>query len=442
MKVGVVGCGYVGLVTGVCFAYLGHDVCCADIAEDKISSLQKGKIPIWEQGLEERLTSALEKQKICFTSDLSEVVRHSDVLFVAVGTPSREDGSADLSQVWSVARQIADHIAHPLTVVIKSTVPAGTCDAVEALFVEAEVQDRIIDVVHNPEFLRQGNAVHDFLHPDRIVIGYRNSEARDIMRKLYGTFSAPVQYCDRSSAELIKYAANAFLAMKISFINMMARLSDSFGANIDEIAQGIGSDRRIGPAFLKPGLGYGGSCFPKDTQALITMGKHTDCDLPLIESTAAINRSQPIYLLQKLEQELGCLQGKRIGLLGLTYKPLTDDIRDAPSLEISRILLEQEAEVAAYDPMVSHYPYPQMHICEDAYQCAEGSDALLLLTEWEEFEYLNISELVHRMKNPLIVDGRNMFSIDTMKRAAEKTPFVYASIGRPTISSRTKVLHA
>jgi UDPglucose 6-dehydrogenase len=317
--------------------------------------------------------------------------------------------------------------------VIKSTVPVGTCDSVEALLHNSTARSRMIDVVHNPEFLRQGNAVQDFLHPDRIVVGCKTEEARTIMNDLYAGISSPIYHCDRRSAELIKYGSNAFLAMKISFINMMANLSDELGIDVDEVAAGIGSDRRIGPHFLQSGIGYGGSCFPKDMKAIRALGTAVGCELPLIEAAERINVRQPQVIVGKLKNSLQTLKGSRIALLGLTFKPMTDDIRESPSLTVCRMCLAEGAIVHAYDPIIRHYPIQEVVLHGDMYSAIDACDAIVLLTEWNEFRLLDWSRVSKSVRNGLIVDGRNMLSHSGMSSVCEQFGMTYLSVGRPAI---------
>lgn len=440
MRIGVIGCGYVGLVCGISFANMGHQVICSDISAEKITSLQSGNMPIKEQGLAELLQKTNRQGNITFTTDNVQTISESETIFITVGTPSLPDGSADLSYLWSAVRQIAAYLQSEKSgkklIVVKSTVPVGTCDDVATFFAQQGIGgDKVIDVIHNPEFLRQGNAVHDFLFPDRIIIGCTSAESKEIMNQIYREIKAPIQFCDRRSAELIKYAANTFLAMKISYINMIACLSDKLGADISEVARGIGSDPRIGTSFLQAGIGYGGSCFPKDLLALLKIGEDHACELPLIEAVAQINNQLPGYLLEKLEEQLGNLAGKRIALLGLAYKPMTDDIREAPSLRISGRLQEADARIQAYDPFVKdNYPISDVHLFASAEECVKDCDAVIILTEWEEFKQLSLPALTQFMKNPLIVDGRNIFSIQQIKEWALTSTFTYVSVGRPTVS--------
>ncbi|TMV46880.1 UDP-glucose/GDP-mannose dehydrogenase family protein [Paenibacillus mesophilus] len=433
MKITVIGSGYVGLVTGACLASLGHQVICADTDAGKIGLLASGKVPLFEEGLEPLVKEALTDGRIRFTTELAWSIEESDILFITVGTPSLPDGEADLTQLWSVVNLIAKSGGGRKLLVIKSTVPVGTCDSVEDLLRHGIARSRIIDVAHNPEFLRQGNAVRDFLLPDRIVVGCKTEEARTIMSDLYAGIASPVHHCDRRSAELIKYGSNAFLAMKISFINMMANLSDELGVDVDEVSAGIGADRRIGPHFLQSGIGYGGSCFPKDMKAIQALGKSVGCELPLIEAAERINGKQPQFIVGKLKHSLQTMRGSRIALLGLTFKPMTDDIREAPSLTVCRMCLAEGAIVHAYDPMIRQYPMQEVVLHGDAYSAIDGCDAIVLLTEWDEFRLLDWGRVRKAVRNGLIVDGRNMLSHSGMRSVCEQYGMTYLSVGRPAI---------
>ncbi|WP_134701907.1 UDP-glucose/GDP-mannose dehydrogenase family protein [Ammoniphilus sp. YIM 78166] len=436
MKIGIVGLGYVGLVTGIGLASLGHQVIGTDIMESKIQSLQAGVLPIWEEGLEDLFKQAASDGMICFTDRLEEVIISSDIVFLCVGTPSTPTGDADLSQLWAALKDMSAYIQPEQLVVIKSTVPVGTSDHAENYLRHQGGSD--LDVVYNPEFLRQGNAVYDFFNPERILVGSVSGKARDKMEDLYQRSNTKLIFCDRRSAELTKYASNAFLAMKISFINMIARLSERVGANVDVVAEGMGADSRIGPAFLRAGVGYGGSCFPKDIQALISLGKQNMQDLPLLESTEWINRQQPILLVEKLIQHLGDLKGKRIALLGLTFKSSTNDIREAPSLAISRLCLDEGAIVHAYDPILHHYPLSGVILHSSLQDTLAGCDAVLLLTEWKGWQEVDWRQTRINMRYPLIVDGRNLFTLDAMKSIAFEQEWIYVSIGRPVVDGRKK----
>ncbi len=440
MKLTIIGSGYVGLVTGVCFASMGHEVICADTASEKMAILESGGLPLFEEELEPLLREALNSGRIRFTTNMAFSIEQSDILFITVGTPSRSDGEADLTQLWSVVNLVAQYSNGKKLLVIKSTIPVGTSDSVEAVLQNSiHAHDRIIDVVHNPEFLRQGNAVHDFFHPDRIVVGCKTEEARKIMNDLYGNISSPIYFCNRRSAELIKYSSNAFLAMKISFINMMANLSDKLGVNVDEVAKGLGADRRIGAHFLQSGIGYGGSCFPKDIKALQALGKAVACELPLIDSTERINTRQPQIIVNKLKTAMKTLQGARIALLGLTFKPMTDDIREAPSLAISRMCLAEGATVHAYDPLIRNYPIKEVILHNDLYTAIDSCDAIIILTEWDEFRLLDWNKISRKLRSGLIVDGRNMFSWSEMKNITENYGITYLSIGRPALYGGSKM---
>jgi UDPglucose 6-dehydrogenase len=433
VKITVIGSGYVGVVAGACLASLGHEVICADSDSEKIGLLASGKLPIFEEGLEPLLKKALADGRIRFTNELDWSIGQSDILYITVGTPSRSDGEADLTALWSVVNRIARSARGRKLLVVKSTVPVGTCDSVEQLLRDHAARCRIVDVVHNPEFLRQGSAVPDFLRPDRIVVGCNTEEARLAMKELHAGIPASIQYCDRRSAELIKYASNAFLAMKISFVNMIANLSDKLDIDVDEVAEGIGSDRRIGPLFLQSGIGYGGSCFPKDMKALQTLGQSVGCELPLIDAAERVNAAQPHVILDKLKSALSALRGARIALLGLAFKPMTDDIREAPSLVVSRLLAAEGAILNAYDPMVRRYPIREVAVHDDMYLAIRACDAIVLLTEWDEFRLLDWRKVRETVRAGLIVDGRNMLSLDGMKAVAEAYGLTYLSVGRPAV---------
>lgn len=441
MKVTVFGAGYVGLVTAACLAHMQHQVICADISKEKIATLASGGLPVWEQGLEALLKEARDAERIEYTTNLTEAILASDLWILAVGTPTHLNGEADLTQIWSVVDLIAATcLTHPLQntklLIVKSTVPVGTCDAIESRLVAQNLKD--IEIVHNPEFLRQGSAVADFLQPDRIVIGCASSRARVEMTLLYGEMLHKLHFCDLRSAELIKYASNAFLAMKISYINMVAELSEKLDANIEEVARGMGADLRIGGSFLQAGIGYGGSCFPKDLRALKAMGAQVGCDLPLIDATESINKNLPFRLIRKLKEQLGSLFGKRIAILGLAFKPMTDDIREAPSLAFSKLCLIAGAELVAYDPVVRHYPLSQVKLMSTPYKAMIGCDAVVFLTEWDVFHKLDWEQISGRLNTPLILDGRNMFSLHSMKEITVEYGLTYLSMGRPALHSITK----
>jgi len=432
MKIGVIGVGYVGLVTAACLAQCGHHVIGADQSAEKIATLQSGGLPIWEKGLDEVLGEALKKQRIRFTVSPLEAIREADALFIAVGTPSLADGSCDLSQVWNICDAIAEHGRDGQLIILKSTIPVGTTDEFHRRLKEKS-KVSFLDVVHNPEFLRQGQAVHDFLYPDRIVVGHENPETIAVMNEIYQWITAPIQFCDRKSAELIKYASNAFLAMKISYINMFAELCEKVGAHVEEVAQGMGADRRIGPAFLRAGIGYGGSCFPKDTKALLAFEKEHGTRLPLVQATEELNRHQLERFFLRLKRRLGILSGKKIAVWGLSFKPETDDIREAPSLRFCERCLTEGAEVHAYDPLVQSFPIPGVNVHQDLYAPLRDADALALLTEWDLFRKPDWSRIQVEMNQPLLFDGRNLYAWEEMKKRVDEWGLEYHSIGRPTL---------
>ncbi|TCS95895.1 UDP-glucose dehydrogenase family protein [Hazenella coriacea] len=435
MKIGMIGLGYVGLTSAVCFANRGHEVIGHDLSSEKLSQLKKGKSPIWEPLLEEQLQQALQQKTIHFTDDISAVIHQSEILFVAVGTPSQADGQADLSQIWNVISQIKKYSQSEQVLVIKSTVPIGTTDQIAQQL--DKIGSPLLDIIHNPEFLRQGQAMNDFLHPDRIVIGYHQALALEKMKHLYKSFSTPIIACDRKSAEMIKYASNSFLAMKISYINMMASLCEQLGGNVDAVAEGVGADQRIGHSFLHAGVGYGGSCFPKDTQALLAMGKAYQQALPLVQATIQINQEQPFRLLERLEKRLSSFENKKITLMGLSFKAGTDDLREAPSIKISQKLISQGANIHAYDPVVRSFPVKEVFCHEDPLIAVQDADAVLFLTDWDEFRHLPWKKLAQALKQPILVDGRNLFSLDHMRKTVDTYGFEYISVGRPTLFSST-----
>lgn len=435
--IGIVGTGYVGLVTGVCLADFGHKVIAADKDVEKIRMLKNGTSPIYEPGLDEMLRNVLNKELIEFTGDLEELIARSDVIFIAVGTPSREDGSADLGNVFKVAETIAEYMQTYKIVVLKSTVPVGTTRKVEEL-INKKLRERDVelefDVVSNPEFLREGNAVYDFLHPDRVVIGTRTERPVEIMRYIYKPLKlidVPFVFTTPETAELIKYASNAFLAMKISFINEIANLCDKVGADVHVVAKAMGMDGRISPKFLHPGPGYGGSCFPKDTRALVYTAKEKGVRLSLVEATIEANERQKMRMVGKIEEKLGRLNGKTIAVLGLTFKANTDDVRESPSLTIVPELLKRGAKVRAYDPMGMENARKVLGnngivYCEDEYHAAEKADAVVILTEWFVFRRMDLDRLKKAMKGNYFFDFRNLYEPEEVKNAG----FVYEGVGR------------
>jgi UDPglucose 6-dehydrogenase len=433
MRVAMIGAGYVGLVSGACFADFGHQVTCVDKDAKKIVALNRGEIPIYEPGLSELIASNERAGRLKFTSELAAAVAEADAVFIAVGTPSRRgDGHADLSFVHESAREIAKGLDGFTVVVTKSTVPVGTGDEVERIIREAR-PDADCAVVSNPEFLREGAAIQDFKHPDRIVVGTEDERARAVMTELYRPLylnRAPIMFTDRRTAELIKYAANAFLATKITFINEIADLAEKVGADVQEVARGIGLDNRIGSKFLHAGPGFGGSCFPKDAVALIKTAQDQNTPLRIVEAVVAVNEARKRAMARKVSAALGGdLRGKTVAVLGLTYKPKTDDMREAPSIPLVTALQDMGAKVRAYDPVGVAQAKVVMNnvtFCDDAYSCAEGAAALVIVTEWEEFRALDFARLKTAMKQHVVVDLRNIYRPDEVTRHG----FVYESVGR------------
>jgi len=431
MKVAVIGTGYVGLVTGACLAKLGHRVTCMDKNKERIESLRQGIIPIYEKGLENIVKENLAGGTLSFSDSLKEAQEDKEVLFVAVGTPSGANGRADLSQVEAVIEDLAVQPGkNPLTVVMKSTVPVGTGRKVSALLKKFSPSPERYGVVSCPEFLREGTAVEDFLHPERIVIGSENQSDALKMKELFRDLKASYVVTDLESAEMIKYASNAFLATKISFINEIANICERVGADVEDVAKGMGLDSRIGPQFLKAGLGYGGSCFPKDTQALIGIAEDQDYNFRILRSVTEVNSVQRWRIVGKLEEMLeGVLQGKAVCILGLSFKPGTDDVRDAPSLDIIGEILKRGGLVRAYDPLVKGeelFPGDAVKDFSDAYGAAKGVDAVVLVTEWPEFGELSLADLKGAMAGDILLDGRNYFN----PAAAKELGFRYSGMGR------------
>jgi UDPglucose 6-dehydrogenase len=429
----MIGTGYVGLVSGACFADFGHHVTCVDKDGDKIAALRRGEIPIFEPGLDALVAANVKAGRLDFATDLAKPVADADAVFIAVGTPSRRgDGHADLSYVYAAAREIAAVLSGFTVVITKSTVPVGTGDEVERLILETNASAEVA-VASNPEFLREGAAIRDFKFPDRIVVGTSDERARKIIGEIYRPLSlnqAPVMYTARRTAELIKYAANAFLATKITFINEIADLSEKVGADVQEVARGIGMDNRIGSKFLHAGPGFGGSCFPKDTSALVRIALDHDVPLRIVEAVLAVNDNRKRAMARKVASALGGqLRGKTIAVLGLTFKPDTDDMREAPSIPLVTGLLDMGAKVRAFDPVgmeQARRELPDITYCEDAYACAEGADALVIVTEWVQFRALDLDRLKGAMKQAIVVDLRNIYRPEEMIAHG----FTYESIGR------------
>lgn len=428
MNVAVIGTGYVGLPTGVVLADLGHQVVCVDRDAAKVATLQSGKSPIYEPGLEELLKSVLESGRLTITSDTDAAVRQSEIVFIAVGTPPGADGTPDISMVVAVAEEVAKSIVKPTIVVNKSTVPIGTGDQVEKIIRDSGVNPELFDVISNPEFLREGLALADTQKPDRILIGHENDAAAKKVIGLYEPLNAPFCVTNRHSAELIKYASNSFLAMKISFINAISRLCEQCEANVADVAAGMGMDKRIAPEFLKAGLGWGGSCFPKDVEGLIRVSEKLGYDFKLLKEVQTINDDQTYNFLRRVEDRIGGFGGKTVGILGLAFKPDTDDIRDAKSLVIIDEVLKQGGHVKAYDRIAEdnvRAKFPNITYTADPYEAAAATDVLLLVTEWREFKALDMARVASSMKQPILFDGRRLYDKATMKSAG----FEYHTIG-------------
>ncbi|MEC9414904.1 MAG: UDP-glucose/GDP-mannose dehydrogenase family protein [Pseudomonadota bacterium] len=426
MKLSVIGCGYVGLVSGVCFADAGHDVICIDNNPEKIFSLQNNKVPIYEPGLEELLL----KNSISFTLNIGKEIENSDIILIAVGTPTSDSGEADLSQIFQCAEEIGNFINPGTLVIVKSTVPVGTCDEIEKIIHENSTHSDFT-VVSNPEFLREGNAISDFVNPDRIVVGLKDNNKKDIILDLYSKIVGKdkILFTTRRSSELIKYASNSMLAMRIIFINEIADLCEKIGADVTDIAKGMGLDQRIGPHFLEPGPGFGGSCFPKDARALIESGKKFNAPQSLLESVIEGNEKRKKNISKKVLEKLDTKIEKEVGILGVTFKAETDDIREAPSLIVIPDLIKEGLNLSVYDPegiseaskLIDNVAWKK-----SAYEVAENSNCIIILTDWQEFKDLDLEKLRNLMKRPLIYDFRNIFDPDSMK----KLGFEYFSIGR------------
>lgn len=431
MKIAVIGTGYVGLVAGVCFADTGHHVTCVDVDARKVDRLRSGEVPIYEPGLEEILQRSAKAGRLHFTTALAEAVAKAQVVFIAVGTPEGATGDADLQQVIDAARQIGRAMKQYTVVVDKSTVPVGTAEGVREAI--ADVTQVPFDVVSNPEFLKEGAAVDDFQRPDRVVIGTDSERARAVMAELYAPFvrtEHPILFMSTRSAELTKYAANAMLATRISFINDVAALCERLGADVDQVRKGLGADRRIGYPFLFPGVGYGGSCFPKDVKAMIAMGRNAGLELPMLEAVERTNARQKRLLLDKARLHFGDLRGRTFAVWGLSFKPKTDDLREAPSLALLDGMLEAGAEIRASDPVALEAARERygrnVTFCADPYEAAQGADALFLVTEWNEYRHPDFERLKAALKRPVVFDGRNLF--DPVK--LREQGFVWYGVGR------------
>ena len=444
MNIAVIGTGYVGLVTGTCFAETGNHVVCVDIDEHKVQQLKDGVVPIYEPGLEVLFDRNVRQERLLFTTDLTEGIKDADVIFLALPTPPGEDGSADLSYVMGVAAQLSEMIDRYTVIVDKSTVPVGTAEKVHAILADKLSED-LFDVVSNPEFLREGVAVEDFMKPDRVVVGTQSDRARELMHQLYEPFvrqGNPIYFMDERSAEMTKYAANSYLATRISFMNEIANLCEKVGANVDMVRLGMGSDARIGKRFLFPGVGYGGSCFPKDVQALAKTARQYDYDFRILNSVMKVNDSQKHILARKIIQYFGgSLDGKTIAVWGLAFKPNTDDIREAPALTIIEQLLQAGAKIKAYDPEamdnVRTLFGDRITFSDEQYEAIIGADALAVVTEWPVFRSPSYKVLKELLSTPAIFDGRNIYDPKTM----EQEGFYYESIGRDKVESGVKELN-
>lgn len=432
MKIAVVGTGYVGLVVGACFAENGNDVVCVDKDRSKIQGLQRGRIPIYEPGLEELVRRNRAEGRLTFTTALDRAVRASQIIFIAVGTPMGEDGSADLQHVLDVARDIARAMNGYKVIVDKSTVPVGTASKVREVVRPQTTHP--FSVVSNPEFLKQGAAIEDFMKPDRVVIGAEDPRATDLMKELYTPFTrtgAPIMVMDCASAELSKYAANAMLAARVSFMNEIANVCDALGADVDQVRMAVASDRRIGPSFLFPGVGYGGSCFPKDVKALLRFSEDARYEFQILRAVEAVNEAQKARVLNKLEAHFGSLKGRHIAIWGLSFKPKTDDMREAPAIAIIEGLLERGAKVHAFDPEAEKVARGifgnRIVYAPSSYDALKGADALVVVTEWNEFRRPDFARMKRLMRAPVIFDGRNIYNPAGMRGQG----FTYYSIGRP-----------
>ncbi|KAA0228937.1 UDP-glucose/GDP-mannose dehydrogenase family protein [bacterium] len=432
MHICMIGTGYVGLVTGTCFAEFGNDVVCVDIDQTKIARLQAGEIPIYEPGLDTLVAQNAKAGRLSFTTDLKHAVENALVIFIAVGTPQAEDGSADMRHVENVAKDIARYMNGYKVIVNKSTVPVGAGKLIKKIIQENQPAPIHFSVVSNPEFLREGSAIEDFMRPNRVVIGAEDSEAMAIMKDLYSPLyliETPIVMTNLASAELTKYAANAFLATKISFINEVANVCERVGADVHDVAKGMGLDNRIGAKFLHPGPGYGGSCFPKDTRALLTIAQQHDYRFQIVEAAVAVNEQQRRVMIQKIKHITGGVKGKTIAFLGLSFKPNTDDMREAPAADIIQALLQEGAQIRAYDPVAmpeARKILPNIAYGKDTYDIMEGADALVFITEWNQFRSLDLDKIKSLLKTPLVIDLRNIYEPSKMIDKG----FKYYSVGR------------
>lgn len=430
MNITVIGTGYVGLVSGVCFAEFGFDVTCVDNNLAKVESLKKGEVPIYEPGLDKLMKKNMEAGRLGFSSSTKDSVKNADIIFIAVGTPSKEDGSANLDYVYSAVGELADSVNPDAVLVIKSTVPVGTTKSVKKFLQGRGVE---IDVAFNPEFLKEGAAIDDFMHPDRVILGVESKKAKKVLSQVYRplyVFNVPIVFTNLETAELSKYSSNAFLAMKVTFINEIANLCEACGADVNDVALAMGLDKRIGDKFLLAGPGYGGSCFPKDTSALADFAKDFGVDMNLVEETISSNDKRRAKMVKKILSACdGDVKGKDISVLGVTFKANTDDMRDSPSIEIVQALQKAGANIKVYDPSFSQQAkriFSNVSWEKNPYECCNNADVVLILTDWSEFRALNLKELRKRVKSPLLIDLRNIYSVDEVKASG----FLYCSVGR------------
>ena len=432
MKISIIGTGYVGLVTGVCLSDFGLEVLCVDKDEKKIKTLNSGGMTIYEPNLKELLKKNITEGRLKFSNDLKFAIEQSQVIFIAVGTPSNNDGSANLKQIEEVARQIAEYINDYKVIVNKSTVPVGTAQKLKNIVRKYQIKKYPFDIVSNPEFLREGSAVYDFTHPDKIVIGSESNKALDIMKEIYRPLyllNTPFVITNLETAEMIKYTCNAFLATKITFINEVANLCEKVGADVHQIAKAMGLDGRISPKYLHPGPGYGGSCFPKDTKALYHFASEKEYDFKVLDAVITANKRQREIMVEKIKRLVGNLKDKTIGILGLAFKPNTDDIRESASLDIIKLLLKEGARIKCYDPLAvgnTKKILPEIAYCSDEYETAQDSDALVIATEWNQFRNLNLLKIKKILKNPILIDLKNLYEPKKMKEIG----FIYEGVGR------------
>jgi len=432
MDISIVGSGYVGLVTGSCLAELGNSVICVDNDAKKIAALKKCAVPIFEPGLEELIINNVKRKRLGFSSSIKEAVKKSEIIFIAVGTPPLDNGEADLAGIENVARNIALNMPGYRLIVEKSTVPVETGEWVRHTISTYIKRKSKFDVASNPEFLREGSAINDFMHPDRIVIGVESKKARDILIDLYKPLNAPIVVTNIKSAELIKHASNAFLATKISFINAISRICDEVGADVEEVAKGMGLDKRIGRWFLDAGAGYGGSCFPKDLDAFINIAEKSGYNFELLKAVRRINQEQKRFILKKIKDNLWIVKDKVIAVLGLAFKPDTDDIRSAPALDLIEALKQEGAKIRVYDPQAikkAKEVLKDVKFCGDSYEAAKGADCLLVVTEWNEFKELDFKKLKKMLRRPLLIDGRNIYEPSLLRKAG----FIYVAVGRGAV---------